>query len=199
MRRRVRIDPLAGAAVVWLLLVERSVWALLSLGAAALHELGHLAAARFLHVPLGGMTVGALGARIAIGDGLLSYRDEARIAAAGPAVNLLCAALAAALHRGRPDDRLLFFAAASLALGMVNLLPLPTFDGGRILACTCAQLLGTSAAGRITRAAGAACTVALWLLAAALWMRTGGNLSLLALSTLLLWRVVRGNVGQYTT
>lgn len=194
MRRRFSIDPLAGAAILWLLFVERSVWALLSLGAAALHELGHLAAARLLHVPLRGMTVGALGARIALDDGLLSYRDEARIAAAGPAVNLLCAATSAALHRCRPDDRLLFFAAASLALAGINLLPLHGFDGGRLLGCLSAQLFGASAAGRITRAAGAGCTILLWMLAAALWMRTGGNLSLLALSTLLLWRVVRGNM-----
>ena len=192
--RRIRVDPLALGAILYLLLVDRSVWALLALGAAALHELGHLAAARLLRVQLSGFTVGGFGACIMLADGLLAYRDEAVIAAAGPAVNLLCAGQVVLLCRVRPDDRLLFFAVASLALALVNLLPLHGFDGGRLLTCLTAQLWGSTAASRISAAVGSICTILMWLAAAALWLRTGGNLSLLALSCLLLWRVVRKNL-----
>jgi len=188
--KRLRIDPAACAAILWLCFVERSVWAVLILLAAALHELGHIAAARALHVGLGAMTVGALGASLAVADGLLSYRDEALIAAAGPAVNLICLGGAVFLHRQQPDDRLLFFAAASLALAAVNLLPLPAFDGGRILACICARRHDPAAVDRITACIGGAAAVCLWLTAAALALRTGGNLSLLALSSVVLWRAV---------
>lgn len=194
MRRRIHIDPLAGAAILWLVFAERSVWAWISLCAAGLHELGHLAAAKLLHIRPDGMTVSMLGARISFGRSLLSYRDEALIAAAGPAVNLACAGLTIPLCRALPDDRLLFFAAASLALAGINLLPLATFDGGRILACLCAQLFGTAAADSIGRAVGASCTVLLWLAASALTLRTGGNLSLTVLATLLVCRAVAGNV-----
>lgn len=192
---RLRIDPLAAVAVAYLLIVERSVWGMLSLTAAALHEGGHLLAACLLHVRPSRMTIGAFGARIGLDDYLLSYRDEACIAAAGPAVNLLSAAAALlSLHlRGGGDERLLFFAAASLALAAVNLLPMRTFDGGRVLGCLSALLMGERAAGQILRWTTAACTIALWSGAVALWFSTGGNLSLLVLAVLLLWRVVAEN------
>ncbi len=190
--KHLRIDPAAGAAIVWLCLIERSVWGALVLLAAALHELGHIAAARGLHIGVGRMTIGALGASLAVGNGLLSYRDEAIIAAAGPAVNLACAGAAILFHRAQPDERLLFFAAASLGLAVVNLLPLPAFDGERILTCACARWLSPAAVDRITVLTGGAATVTLWLVASGLALRTGGNLSLLALSTAMLWRAMRG-------
>lgn len=83
-RFRLHVDPLTAVAIAYLLIVERSVWGLLSIAAAALHESGHLLAGCLLHACPASLTVGAFGARIGLEGRLLSYREEAIIAAARP-------------------------------------------------------------------------------------------------------------------
>ena len=119
MKRRVRLDPAFALAVCYLLAAERSVWGLLSLAAAGLHELGHLGAAVLLGIRPTEFSVGALGARMGLSVPLLSYRHELLIAAAGPGVNLLCIppCLWGIRHLGNLDgagEYLLFFAAGIL-------------------------------------------------------------------------------------
>ena len=191
MRGRLRFSANA-AAILWLILAERSVWGLLTLAAVLLHEAGHWIAARCLHIPTGNVCVGTAGVRIMLADGLLSYRAEALIAGAGPAVNLISAVFAVLLYRVRPDDGLLFFSAASLCLGGINLLPLPTFDGGRILAAVLCTLMGPDYADPLLAAAEAVGTALIWLIASALILRTGGNITLTVLAALLIWRMMSG-------
>ncbi len=194
-RFRVRIDPGAAAAVLWLLFIERSVWALLSFAAALIHELGHLAAARLLHIEMGKMTISGVGARLFLGSGLLSYRDEALIAAAGPTANLLSFACLFPFLRWWPSaDRLLFFAAASLFLALVNLLPLRGFDGGRVLNAVLSSFVGEDFAGRILGPINAVCTVFVWCGASSLCLVSNGNLSLLILSAFLIFRIASENM-----
>ena len=96
------------------------------------------------------------------------------------------------LYRVRPDDGLLFFSAASLCLGGINLLPLPTFDGGRILAAVLCTLMGPDYADPLLAAAEAVGTALIWLIASALILRTGGNITLTVLAALLIWRMMSG-------
>lgn len=201
MRRQIRIDPAFAIALIYLLLFEHSVWGLLSLLAAALHEIGHLSAACLLHIRPAQITVGALGARIGFSQRLLSYRDEFLIAAAGPAVNLICLPLCLfGLRRlsslDGAGERLLFFAAASLVLALLNLLPLRSFDGGRMLRALCAVLLGDRAADRILHVTTAICGILLWCCAVSLWFSASGNLSFLLFSAVLLIRVVTNSFSR---
>ena len=175
--------------LLWLLFVERSVWGLLTLFAVVLHELGHLAAARALRLPVGHLRLAPTGLCIPLETALLSYRAEALVAAAGPAANLLSAVLAVLRHRAAPDDRLLFFAAASLVLAAVNLLPLPAFDGGRVLTAILCSILPPAAADPILAAAELVGTAAVWLIAAAAVLRSGANLTLCLLAAVLIWRM----------
>lgn len=199
MRRRLRIDPAFALAVCYLLVGERSVWGLLSLAAALLHELGHLGAAALLGIPSAEITVGALGARMGFSVPLLSYRHELLIAAAGPGVNLACIlpCLWGIRRFGGSDgagEYLLFFAAASLALAAVNLLPLRSLDGGRILGALCALWLGDRLARQVLGISNGICSILLWGFGAALWFSPRGNLSLLVLSTALLLRTVQDSL-----
>lgn len=59
----------------------------------------------------------------------MNYRQELIVAAAGPAVNLMLAAVSSRVSAG------LAFAGVNLALGMFNLLPVGELDGSRILRC----------------------------------------------------------------
>ena len=87
------------------------------------HEGGHIGAALGLGLRIRKIGLNWLGPYIVREEG--PPIANAIVSAAGPLVNLL---LAAALWGVWP-----VFAAANLALGLSNLLPLPKFDGGRIL------------------------------------------------------------------
>lgn len=88
-----------------------------------LHELGHLLVLRVCGVAVRGIRIGISGA--VIESGCSSYGKEFLCAAAGPAVNIL---LAAVVLRAVP-----VFAMVNTALAAVNLLPLYPLDGGRML------------------------------------------------------------------
>ena len=158
----------------------------LTLLAAFFHECGHLLAARLLGIPICGLRFDALGVRIEVSGGLLSYSDEWLLCAAGPFASLACAAVAAPLWRFGNAFRI--FSAASLVLGLLNLLPISDFDGGRMLRAFCAQVFGVRSAGRVLEFTTAACWFFLWAIAVYFLLLAGDGLSLFCFSVGLLWR-----------
>lgn len=112
-----------------LLCAECSLYAGAVLLCAALHEAGHLAAIFFLGNRITDFTLLPCGAEIRMA--MSGYREEALVAAAGPAVNLCCALW----FRLFDGPFFLFCADCSLFLALLNLLPLRSFDGGQIVKC----------------------------------------------------------------
>lgn len=110
-----------------LLLLDPTDTVIMISAAAAAHEAGHIAAMYLCGIRPKSITVYPFGADIATGESLSSYRTDMLVAAAGCAVNLVLAAVT-------------FFAAPSFAiccavLAALNLLPIKTLDGGRIVEC----------------------------------------------------------------
>ncbi len=179
--------------------VSASVRVLLPVGAAVvLHEMGHIVAARPCGVRMRDLRVDLFGARLRL-LGILSYRREWIIAASGPLVNLLSAALlwfflygmdarAAAEHMtlGDMDGTFLL---SSLCLAAVNLLPVRSMDGGRMLYCTLAPLLGERVAHAVLTLGTAICLGTLWAFSVYALLRVGEMLSLFAFSICLLLRM----------
>lgn len=140
MRRRpvLSMHPLALAvlSLLFALLARVGGAPLALLFAVVSHEAGHLCALALLGVPMRTVRISPSGVRISSPLSALSYGKEAIVSAAGAAVNLLCA--------------LIFWkcgiealAMPSLLLGLYNLLPLSTFDGGTLLfslLCACTPL-----------------------------------------------------------
>lgn len=121
-------------------------------GSVVLHELGHALVARgagvpakgIILLPIGGITV--LDEAHAIPDSMNAWKRDIRIAAAGPAVNLVIAGLAAlilvaAIPGFSLTTKPLLHSSAllrsivwvNLYLGLFNLLPAYPMDGGRVL------------------------------------------------------------------
>lgn len=75
------------------LILTRSYLSLVALVAAALHECGHILAAKLCRIPLVQMKLGIFGATLQTDRALCSYGKEIILAAAGPLTNLLCFAL----------------------------------------------------------------------------------------------------------
>ena len=158
--------------------------------AAVIHEMGHLVAAWGCGVGVRGLSLDVLGARIEL-SGTLSYGRELLVAAAGPYISLMSAATAYPFA-ARGGSAAAVFCGASLVLGGVNLLPVGTLDGGRMLSSAVARLWGDRAAVRVLRGTTGVCLGLLWLLSVYGLLRGGGFLSAFAFSLCLLGRLIEG-------
>ena len=160
-----------------------------------LHEVGHMMAARLCGVRMSALHIDLFGARLHLA-GTVSYRHEAAIAAAGPICNLLSAAVLSALTRMdvsaclEGDGMAGTFVLASLGLAAVNLLPVRSLDGGRVLYCILAPLLGERVADAVLVLGTALCLGALWVFSVYALLRVGEMLSLFAFSICLLCRMM---------
>jgi membrane-associated protease RseP (regulator of RpoE activity) len=101
---------------------------------ATIHELGHLIVARILNINLKELKVGIFGAGLSCDTYSLSYKDEILLCLGGPFINLISASLCYAFLKNYfvifPYIKTFVF--SSLFLGLINLLPIKDFDGGRI-------------------------------------------------------------------
>ncbi len=181
VRKGITMAELAAGLVPWTAVMA----------AAVLHELGHITAAWGLGVRVRRLRVDLFGARMEL-EGLLSYGQEFFTAAGGPLVNFLCAALIYPFaHRGDWPWGSLFLG-ASLVLGGVNLLPVGTLDGGRMLRSGTAFLWGDRVSTALWRGTTVVFLGLLWLFAVYALLRAGVMLSWFVFSLCLLLRTMAG-------
>jgi stage IV sporulation protein FB len=174
----------------WDEVLKQSLPWLIIATAAMIHELGHVVAAVCLGVGIRGMKLDLFGARLELG-GMLSYGGECWIAVGGPLANFLSVALLCPIPLFQETGGGALFLGASLTLGCVNLLPLWTLDGGRILRSAVAWVAGDRVADRLLQWTTGMCLGLLWLLAVYALLRKGQMLSLFAFSLCLLLRTVK--------
>ncbi len=156
---------------MWLLLMAAGMilgeeWEWLAvIPAALLHEGGHYVTARLCGIGVTGMRLGFFGARMRL-EGMISYGKEFCIALGGPLVNLV-SAWAVWLSQGKQlsESPLELFFYASLGLGLLNLLPVGTMDGGRMLSALLSRWLSPDVAMRTLKVTTTLCLFVLWLLA----------------------------------
>lgn len=198
---RVRIHPAAAAlgvgmalVALWTALAGRGAGGGLSVGevavvalAAILHELGHAAAAWGWSVPVRSLRLDLFGARMELW-GLTGYAAELAVAAGGPLVSLTAAALACPAGATWEGARL--FSAASLGLGLLNLLPVRGLDGGRILSCALSLAAGERVADVTLRVTTGIAVGGLWLLSVYALLRVGEALTLFTFALCLLIRLL---------
>ena len=161
-------------------LTDRSGLVWVTLLAAALHEGGHLLAARVMRIPFRAMRMDHLGVRLELGGRMPSFGEEWLLCAAGPLASLLCAALAAPLWPRW--EMAASFSCASLLLGLLNLLPIRSFDGGRMLESLLSFLCGPRVGDRILTLTSLLFLFLLWATAVYFLLRVGDGLSLFCFS-----------------
>ena len=126
------------------------------------------------------LRVDSLGARLEVTGRMLSYGEEWILCAAGPMASLLASAAVAPLWTRSSFATL--FSCASLLLGFLNLLPVSTFDGGRMLECMLLRALSAAATHRIMQYVSFLFLFLLWAMAVYFLLRAGDGLSLFAFS-----------------
>ncbi len=176
-RLHIKLDPPAALLFLGLLWRDPDHTLPTVLLAAAIHEVGHLTAARLLHIPIRCLRLDLLGARLETGSRLLSYGEEWLLCAAGPLFSLLAAIPPLLLLPASPAA--VRFSTVSLALGVFNLLPIGSFDGGRMLEATLSPLLGQQRTAALMTAVGFAFLFFLWCLSVYCLLRVGDGLSML--------------------
>jgi stage IV sporulation protein FB len=177
------------------LILTRSYLSLAALVAAALHECGHILAAKLCRIPLVQMKLGIFGATLLTDHSLCSYGKEILLAAAGPAVNIICFATCSLLNIG--GESFEFFRISSLLLALLNLLPISELDGGRIVYCVLASLFSVRIAARVVGALSFCMIFSLWALSVYLLLRLGASLSLFTFSCFLFCKIFIKNAYAY--
>ena len=146
---QVRITPGFLFLAAFLFYQSTSSFLVTFLLAAALHEGGHLLAARWRGVPVRALSMTAFGCVLDfVDEALVRDRDLLWIAAAGPLCNLLFALLCVTPWVGRWRGAALF-GAEHLLLALFNLLPVAPLDGGQALNTALRQALPLRRAERI--------------------------------------------------
>lgn len=172
---------ISGILMVIALITTHSYISLAALLAAAIHELGHVLAAQLLNIPLCEMKLGIFGASLSLSDSFLSYKKEIILAAAGPLTNIACVLLSIFLFDIQNDFFELFIS-SSLFLGILNLLPILDFDGGRILLCLLSLKISPDAAHQILKISSFILIFTLWALSVYLLLKLSSSLSLFIFS-----------------
>ena len=118
------------AALFFLLSRDGSGLIRLSLGAALLHESGHLLVYRRLQGRWPVLKITLTGFSLAAG--YLDRKNDLWVTAAGPLTNLLVFGFCWGAAQYKAGYGLYFFAAANFCMGAFNLLPVPPLDGRRL-------------------------------------------------------------------
>ncbi|MBO5713205.1 MAG: hypothetical protein J6R88_03295 [Clostridia bacterium] len=133
---------------------------------AGLHEYGHYLASEKAGYKLNRITLMPYGAVISGDLTSLSYKDECKIALAGPLTNAIIALFCIALWWFIPDvypyTELIVLANVSIAI--INLLPAYPLDGGRFLYATLCLILKRKTARIIVKGLGVLLSVLLFAL-----------------------------------
>ena len=185
-RKRFLIQPLALIYLLWMLLFDRSGLAAMSLLAAALHEIGHLVAARAMHISIGAMRFDLLGARIDVKGRILSYGEEWLLCASGPLSSLVFSLVGSFFWSH--SKLAIAFSCASLLLGLLNLLPIQTFDGGRMLECALLSFTSPKRTSDVLRGCTFFFLWLLWAFSAYLMIKIADGISLFFFTLTLLAR-----------
>ena len=183
---------ISGIFMIIALFLTHSYISIAALIAAALHELGHITAAKLCKIPLGELKLGIFGAALTPQSSCFSYKKEILLCIAGPAVNLSSAILIYPfIHNGNGFISLFF--SASLFLGSLNLLPIKDFDGGRVLSCTLSYIYSPEIAWRTLNILSFILIFSLWSLSVYLLLRLSSSLSLFIFSLSLFSKIFMSN------
>ncbi len=180
-----------GVLMLVCLVFTHAYISLAALLAAALHELGHLMAAKLCHISLKELKLDIFGAAITPRGAISSYRKEIVFALSGPAVNIFTFMLLLP-WADRVGEFGRLFIIASAFLGMLNLLPLEGFDGARALCCGLSLWLPPHVVSVISRVLAFSFAFGLWMLSVYLLLRKNATLSLFVFSFALLCKMYTG-------
>ncbi len=211
----------------WLLLIgivlsHNRISGIICIVCALVHELGHLVAARFLKIKIKELKLGFGGARIYPEEELLSYKKEFFLCIWGPVFNILFAFLSLIVlffiyreESPSADDLItqIFMllsgedmsagavmclsVVVSLMQAIVNLLPVESFDGGRMMVALFSSLGNADAGYRAEKCATVLSAVCLWLVSVYMLLRFGTGVGIFVFAGCIFARMISKKGNKY--
>ncbi len=177
---KLRLNPISVCFIGSLLLFGNRFTAVAIL-CAAIHEVGHIAAAGLLKMELYELDLGFMGARLKTSGRLHSYKSEISLCAAGPMFNFASALVCMAFFKNK-GGMYEFFIVSSFFLGILNLLPIRSFDGGRIFECILSVCFSPDIARQIIDVTSFAVIFVLWSASVYILLTCAASLNLFIFS-----------------
>ncbi len=174
MKPRFYIEPLAPAGLFLLLFVCEKTARISIFSSVFVHEAAHLIAALLCGEKTQSVRITPFGVVLGF-SAPRTYGEEALVALCGPAASLLYAAFGF-FRAGSFGTEVFLFSAF---LGILNLLPFPSFDGWRILRALVSYFFGVNAAERVLYAFSVVCLFAAWVISVYVLFYSGANFALL--------------------
>jgi stage IV sporulation protein FB len=169
-----RVEPAAPAGLFLLFFSWEPAARAAVITSVLAHELAHLAAAKICGERVESARLTAFGISLGFSPPK-SYGEEAFVAAAGPVASFALAFLGRARGGAFGGEVFVF----SLFLGLLNLIPLASFDGSRITSALLSLLFGESAARKVTDALSYAFLFLAWGVSIYIFFYSGVNFALL--------------------
>ncbi len=137
---------------MWLLLVLGPIAALNYVLAITIHEFGHYLVAKHLGYTLSKFSISPYGVALSYADENLDYRDEVKIAVAGPLANFVSSLFVVGIWWLFPSVYHFSesFVTISTLLALFNLFPAYPLDGGRVFICLSQFFFSGKIAKKIT-------------------------------------------------
>ncbi len=176
MRTRIHIKFSSVLFIVLLFICDSSVYTVITLLAACLHEIGHIVAIKLCGAQILEITVYPFGADIKTDGRYLSYGKEAIVYLSGAVANILGAVISYFFSEHLPYAS--FFCLCNIVLIILNLMPVQSLDGGRALECFLCITVGYVKGAKILRGASFISIVILWIWAVWALIYTSYNFSL---------------------
>lgn len=183
--RRTALIFMTATWAAWLLLSESCIpWFIVL--AITIHETGHFIASLLLRTPLKKLSL-QNGGFLMLGNSCYdSYFSEGVIALAGPFFNFV-SALTILSAQSAP---FIMFKQISLSLGLLNLLPIKDFDGGRIAKCILSAALPLDLSEKICDILSFLATYFIWSTAVYITIKTGENVSAFIFSVMMFFKMI---------
>ena len=176
--------------IVLCLLVSDLRFALCSFVAIVLHELAHVFFAKVCGVGFQRFEFGIYGARLYANNNVFSYWKEVVISLAGPLINIISTVIVYPIYANSRSETIFLFMSASVTLGILNLLPIRSFDGGRAIYALLSMLLPIHVAEKILYAFSSICIFILWTLSVYLLITSKAGLSTFVFSISLFSKII---------
>ena len=164
------------------------------LGAITIHEISHIISARLMRIEIKEVELNILGAKIHTKNSLFSYRMEVFLALSGPLINLLLFTIIIISQSLWGNDSIKQFAFCNLALGLLNLLPVEGFDGGRIINGLLSRFLSPRTVLSISHFLSFVVIFLLWLFSVYFLLRTGTSIALFIFCAALFSKMINREV-----
>lgn len=160
-------------------------------GVVLIHELCHMLAALFLNVKVYSIILMPFGMTVRLSPALMREpKKEVLVALSGPAANAVMLGFGLALFdKDLPNMNALVFCVINAAILVLNLLPVPPLDGGRVLRAIVIKKAGFLPAMKIMRRISYLFIALLLALGAALLIAFRGNPSLIMIGAFLLYNL----------